>query len=57
MEVERFWGRRASWAAGSFFLVRYLALLGHVPILYEFYGPQVQSVSRAHAPSQEKPAG
>ena len=44
-EVERFWMRKFSPAAFGFFLNRYLSVLGHIPVMYEFFGPQVQSVS------------
>ena len=43
-EVERFWSRGFSAVAFGFFLNRYLSILSHIPIMYEFYGPQVQSV-------------
>ena len=37
-EVQRFWTRHVSMASFVFFLNRYLTLLGHVPVMYEFYG-------------------
>lgn len=38
MEVERFWTLRSfSWASLFFFLNRYLALLGHIPIVVDTY--------------------
>lgn len=37
-EVERFWmGGRLNWASGLFYLNRYLVLLGHIPIMLEFF--------------------
>ena len=37
-EVQRFWTRHVSTASFIFFLNRYFTLLGHVPVMYEFYG-------------------
>ena len=45
MEVERFWGRRFSPLACGFFVNRYIPLLGHIAVIYGFFGPQTQSVS------------
>ncbi|TBU38854.1 hypothetical protein BD309DRAFT_483972 [Dichomitus squalens] len=36
-EVERFWMRRRSLVSHIFFLNRYLALIGHIPVIYEFF--------------------
>ena len=37
-EVERFrMGGRLNWASGLFYLNRYLVLLGHIPIMLEFF--------------------
>ncbi|TBU51489.1 hypothetical protein BD310DRAFT_834222, partial [Dichomitus squalens] len=36
-EVERFWMRRQSLVSLIFFLNRYLALIGHVPMIYELF--------------------
>ena len=44
MEVERFWKREFSTASFGFFLNRYLAVFAHIPIIYEFFGPQTPSV-------------
>ncbi|KAH9916253.1 uncharacterized protein BXZ73DRAFT_105883 [Epithele typhae] len=39
VEVERFWeGRRLNALSCGFFLSRYMSLVGHVPVMYEFYG-------------------
>jgi len=36
LEVERFWTRnKATWIAAFFFLNRYLALLGYVPVMFQ----------------------
>ena len=45
IEVERFWGRRLSPLACGFFFNRYVPLLAHIAIIYQFFGPQVASVS------------
>ncbi|KAI0695281.1 hypothetical protein C8T65DRAFT_815104 [Cerioporus squamosus] len=48
MEVGRFWrftSGRPSWGAVGFFLNRYLSILGHVPVILEFFGSEVYSVS------------
>lgn len=38
MEVERFWfSRSLSWASGLFYLNRYLALFGHIPVMVQYY--------------------
>ncbi|KAH9992311.1 hypothetical protein BJV77DRAFT_1003007 [Russula vinacea] len=40
MEVDRYWSAGShSWASAVFLGVRYLALLGHVPLLYHVYIP------------------
>lgn len=44
-EVERFWRRPWSLVSFGFYLNRYLSLLGHIPVMYEFYGSMAQSVS------------
>ncbi|TBU26978.1 hypothetical protein BD311DRAFT_761376 [Dichomitus squalens] len=44
-EVERFWKGRFSFASFIFYFNRYLALFGHIPVLYEFYGTHKQEVS------------
>ena len=37
-EVERCWvDRRLSWGLGFFYLNRYLALFGYIPIMMEFF--------------------
>ena len=38
MEVERFWGRRLTLVSCVFFLNRYIALAGHIPVFWEFFG-------------------
>ena len=43
-ELETFWRRGVSLPKLGFFLNRYLAVLGHIPVLYEFFGPQIPSV-------------
>ncbi|EJF55882.1 hypothetical protein DICSQDRAFT_175407 [Dichomitus squalens LYAD-421 SS1] len=56
-EVERFWKGRFSFASFIFYFNRYLALFGHIPVLYEFYGTHNQewAVSQAwHQPSGDK---
>jgi hypothetical protein len=37
-EVERCWvDRRFSWGLGFFYLNRYLALFGHIPVMMEYF--------------------
>ena len=48
-EVSRFWRCRVgrhSWGTVGFFLNRYLAILGHIPVIWEFFGSENYSVSR-----------
>ena len=47
-EVDRFWKGRFSFASFIFYFNRYLALSGHIPVLYEFYGTHDQKVSQHH---------
>ncbi|TBU51490.1 hypothetical protein BD310DRAFT_953238 [Dichomitus squalens] len=44
-EVERFWKGRFALASFVFYLNRYLSLTGHIPVIYEFYWVDDQSVS------------
>ena len=38
LEVDRLWSvGRYTWASVLFFVNRYLALLGHIPVIYEFF--------------------
>jgi len=38
MEVQRFWPQRGfSWAVFFFYLNRYLSLLGHIPLVIEYF--------------------
>jgi len=38
MEVERFWPQKTfSWAVLLFYLNRYMSLLGHIPVIFEFF--------------------
>jgi len=38
LEVERFWqSRRLNWASGFFYFNRYVSLLGHAPVMMEFF--------------------
>ena len=54
MEVERFWARgRPTVISSCFFLNRYLALLGHVPVMVEFYASHDQSVRSFFRASRE----
>ncbi|RPD60805.1 hypothetical protein L227DRAFT_610899 [Lentinus tigrinus ALCF2SS1-6] len=42
-EVERFWRfrmGRPSWGGIGFFLNRYLSVLGHIPVIWEFFGSE-----------------
>ncbi|KAF8067939.1 hypothetical protein FPV67DRAFT_1165893 [Lyophyllum atratum] len=38
-EVQRFWpiASRPTWAVGIFFINRYLTLLGHIPVMFEYF--------------------
>ena len=38
-EVQLFWKRKLSWAAGLFLGARYLTLLGHVPVIFQTFHP------------------
>ncbi|RPD76978.1 hypothetical protein L226DRAFT_559154 [Lentinus tigrinus ALCF2SS1-7] len=45
-EVERFWRfrkGRPSWGTIGFFLNRYLSILGHIPVILEFFGSEAYS--------------
>ncbi|EIW56667.1 uncharacterized protein TRAVEDRAFT_49485 [Trametes versicolor FP-101664 SS1] len=37
-EVERYWTGRVTWPSFLFFLNRYTAVLGHIPVIAEFFG-------------------
>ena len=40
MEIQRFWIRRFTWATLFFFINRYLAFLGHIPVIIQvFWSP------------------
>ncbi|RPD77003.1 hypothetical protein L226DRAFT_357034 [Lentinus tigrinus ALCF2SS1-7] len=46
-EVGRFWRfrkGRPSWGTIGFFLNRYLSILGHIPVIWEFFGSEAYSV-------------
>ncbi|KAI0695282.1 hypothetical protein C8T65DRAFT_744073 [Cerioporus squamosus] len=43
-EIERIWRRPWSLVSFGFFLNRYLSLLGHIPVMYEFYASMAQSL-------------
>ena len=45
MEVERFWQRQFSWVSVGFFLNRYIAVITHIPVMLEFFGSRLPSVS------------
>ena len=52
MEVDRYWSAGShSWASAVFLGVRYLALLGHVPLLYHVYIPCEEEVGQNLPPS------
>lgn len=52
MEVERFWCRRLSLYSLGFFLNRYLSLVGHIPIMMEFFSSSLsESVSTLIVPA------
>ncbi|RPD76976.1 hypothetical protein L226DRAFT_521645 [Lentinus tigrinus ALCF2SS1-7] len=38
LEVERYWTGGRSWASVFFFVNRYMAVLCHMPVVYEFFG-------------------
>ncbi|RPD60831.1 hypothetical protein L227DRAFT_85243 [Lentinus tigrinus ALCF2SS1-6] len=38
LEVERYWTGGRSWASVFFFVNRYMAVLCHLPVVYEFFG-------------------
>jgi len=39
MEVDRYWCPGShTWASALFLVIRYVALLGHVPLLYRMFG-------------------
>jgi len=41
LEIERFWPQRTfSWASFFFYVNRYMALLGQIPIIISFFSPQ-----------------
>ncbi|KAI0752176.1 hypothetical protein C8Q74DRAFT_1222531 [Fomes fomentarius] len=45
-EVDRFWKRRLSWVSFGYYLNRGLALLGHIPVIYEFYFWHIRSLTQ-----------
>ncbi|KAF8055681.1 hypothetical protein FPV67DRAFT_804090 [Lyophyllum atratum] len=36
-EVQRFWSSPLSWAPSFFYVNRYLALFGHIPVMIQYY--------------------
>ncbi|RDX44984.1 hypothetical protein OH76DRAFT_1486712 [Lentinus brumalis] len=55
-EVERYWAGGRSWASCCFFVNRYMAVLGHLPVVYEFFGTMpeewaILSVRSSSSPS------
>lgn len=44
-EVERYWTGRLTWPSFLFFLNRYTAVLGHIPVIAEFFGVLPEPVS------------
>jgi hypothetical protein len=39
MEIDRYWCAGShTWASALFLAIRYVALLGHVPLLYRIFG-------------------
>ena len=38
-EIEFFWGSKLSWTAGLFLSTRYLALFGHLPVIFQALHP------------------
>ncbi len=46
-EVERYWAGGRSWASCCFFANRYMAVLGHLPVVYEFFGTMPEEVRRS----------
>ncbi|KAI0744810.1 hypothetical protein C8Q76DRAFT_789289 [Earliella scabrosa] len=38
LEIERYWKSRISWGSVFFFLNRYVSILSHIPIVYEYFG-------------------
>jgi hypothetical protein len=37
LECSRYWGSRITLASGFFYLNRYLALLGHIPVVFRYF--------------------
>ena len=37
LEVERYWTGSYSWASTFFFVNRYMSVLSHGPVIYEFF--------------------
>ena len=48
-EIERYWKARMSWGAFLFYANRYLAILAHIPIIYEYFGDTSETVSRSRS--------
>jgi hypothetical protein len=47
MEVDRYWCAGShTWASTVFLGIRYLALVGHVPLLYHIYSPCEEEVGQ-----------
>ncbi|KAI9068857.1 hypothetical protein FKP32DRAFT_1560931 [Trametes sanguinea] len=44
-EIERFWTRKLSWPSFLFFLNRYLSVIGHIPVIIEFFAVIPESLS------------
>ncbi|KAL7278595.1 hypothetical protein ACG7TL_007596 [Trametes sanguinea] len=47
-EIERFWSRKLSWPSFLFFLNRYLSVIGHIPVIIEFFGVIPESRCREY---------
>ncbi|TFK92881.1 hypothetical protein K466DRAFT_594817 [Polyporus arcularius HHB13444] len=47
LEVERYWAGGRSWASCCFFANRYMAVLGHLPVVYEFFGTMPEEILAA----------
>jgi hypothetical protein len=45
MEVDRYWCAGShTWASAVFLVIRYVALLGHVPLLYRMFGDPCEAM-------------
>ncbi|KAI1790905.1 hypothetical protein LXA43DRAFT_890166 [Ganoderma leucocontextum] len=43
-EVDRYWTGGRSWASFFFFVNRYMSVICHVPVIYEFFWPMPESL-------------